>query len=301
MYLLKNRWLLYTVLTLIWGTSFILIKKSIEVYTPLQVGSLRIVIAGILLLYPGIAALKVLPRKVIFWAVITGCAGNFLPMYLFPIAQTEVSSSVAAILDSLVPVFVLILGFLFFKQENTAKQWIGVLIGFAGAWIIIAQDGLEAGGSSWLYGLLVIIAAVFYALSSLLLKQYLNDVPSLQLSAAIYSLWMWPALIILLFTGFFNEFEGTRPQWIGLGYVALLSTLGTAAAMILFYNLIQCSSAVFASSVTYVIPVVASAWGVLSGEKLGWGHLAGGLFILFSIFLIQGTTLEKKQTADKSK
>lgn len=287
MHLLKNRWLLFTVLTLIWGTSFILIKKSIEVYTPIQVGSLRIVGAGILLLYPGIAALKVLPRKVISWAVITGCAGNFLPMYFFPIAQTEVSSSVAAILDSLVPVFVLILGFLFFQQKNTAKQWIGAIIGFAGAWIIIAQDGLEAGESSWFYGLLVIVAAAFYAVSSLLLKRYLNTIPSLQLSAAIYSLWMWPAVILLLFTGFFNEFEGTRSQWAGLGYVALLSALGTAAAMILFYNLIQRSTAVFASSVTYVIPVVASAWGVLSGEKLGWGHLIGGLLILFGVFLIQ--------------
>jgi len=289
MHLSKNRWFLFTVLTLIWGTSFILIKKSIAVYNPMQVGSLRVFIAGILLFYPGIQALKVLPRKIIFWAVVTGFAGNFLPMYLFPMAQTKVSSSAAAILDSLVPIFVLIIGFLVFKQKNSIKQWIGVIIGFAGAWVIIArQDGASAEETSWYYALLIIIAAASYAVSSLLLKRYLNEVPSLKLSAAIYSLWMWPALIVLLFTGFFNEFQGTGVQWEGIGYVSILSTLGSAGAMILYYNLIQNSSAVFASSVTYVIPIVAAGWGVLSGEELSWGHLIGGLLILLGIFLIQG-------------
>jgi len=212
--------------------------------------------------------------------------GNFIPMFLFPLAQEKVSSSMAGILDSLVPLFILLFGYLFFGIRSRWLQVIGAVIGFVGAAILMSDDG-NGGQSDVFHSLLIVLATAFYGMNGLIVTRYLSGIPSFKLSSVVFTIWFGPALLILGFTGFFGTFEGTAVQWEGLGYVAILGLVGTALAMILFYKLLQLTSAIFASMVTYLMPIVAVMWGLLDGERLAWSHALGGLLILLGVYLIQ--------------
>lgn len=284
---IENKYFLLILLALIWGTSFILIKKSVEVFSPYQVGALRVGLAGLVLMVFGIPAMRKLDRKTLFWAAVGGCLGNFIPMFLFPMAEVKVSSSVAGILNSLVPIFTLLFGFLIFKTKSSKIQVMGAIIGFMGANILMYFSGDNAGNSNFKYALLIVLATISYALSGLVVKEKLNHIKSLDLSSTVFTIWFFPSLIILFFTNFFTEFIGTREQWHGLGYVTILAMMGTAMAMILFYKLIQKTTVVFASSVTYLMPVIAVMWGILAGEKFNFWFVIGGGLIFIGVYLIR--------------
>jgi drug/metabolite transporter (DMT)-like permease len=240
----------------------------------------------LVLAFFGIRNFKYIPKKLMPWVVVGGCMGNFIPMFLFPLAQQKVSSSMAGILDSLVPIFILIFGFLFFGMKSRWTQILGALIGFAGAAILVGNDG-GGGSSDVFYSLLIVLATIFYGLNGLIIGNYLSGIPSFKLSSVVFTIWLAPSLLILGFTGFFQNFTGTPEQWKGFGFVSILALFGTAIAMILFYKLIQMTSAIFASVVTYLMPVIAVLWGILDGEKLTWIHAAGGILILLGVYLIQ--------------
>jgi len=284
-----NKWLLLLILTLTWGSSFIMIKQSIKAFHPMQVGALRLTIAGLALVGFGIGSFKYIPKKLIKWVVIGGCLGNFIPMFLFPFAQQKVSSATAGILDSLVPIFILIFGFLLFGIRSSKTQILGAIIGFAGAFLLIKNGGTKES-SDFLFSMLIVLATLFYGLNGLIISEYLSELPSFRLSAVVFTIWLGPSLIILGFSGFFSEFTASPEQLKGLGFVSILGLIGTATAMILFYKLIQMTSAIFASTVTYLMPIVAVMWGFLDGEKLTWAHIGGGLLILLGVYLIQVKT-----------
>lgn len=294
MKILSNKWALLAILSLTWGSSFILIKQSIAVFDPMQVGALRLSIAGLALVFFGVQNFKHVPKKLYPWVIAGGFLGNFIPMFLFPLAQEKVSSSMAGILDSLVPIFVLLFGFLFFGMKSRWTQIVGALIGFVGAAILMSDDG-NGGKSDVFNSLLIVLATAFYGLNGLIISKYLSGIQSFKLSSVIFTIWLGPALVILGFTGFFNEFESTPEQWKGLGYVTILGLIGTATAMILFYKLIQRTSAIFASVVTYLMPVVAVIWGIIDGEKLTIIHALGGILILAGVYLIQMNSKKVKE------
>ncbi|MCG2417577.1 DMT family transporter [Aequorivita sp. F47161] len=289
--IIENKWFLLIIIAVTWGSSFILIKKSLFVFSPFQIGAYRVAISGILLAYIGFPALKKMTKKTLFWVVLTGFFGNFIPMYLFPIAQTRVSSSLAGILDSLVPVFVLILGFFLFGIKSKWLQVLGALIGFVGAGILMYFSETTSEESKLGYALLVVLATACYAVAALIIKEKLQNVPSIQLSGAVFTVWMVPSLLILIFSGFFTNFETNAQTWEALGYLSILTILGTAIAIILYYKLIQNTTPVFASTVTYLLPLVAVIWGILDGEKFSLWYVLGGLLILWGIYLIR----EKKK------
>lgn len=283
----KNKWFIISVLTLTWGSSFILIKKCLESFTPYQIGSIRVMTCGIIFMGIGIPAIRKMNRKTLFWTCITGALGNFIPMFLFPIAQTKVSSSMAGILDSLVPVFVLILGILFFKIRSSAMQWIGAFVGFVGAALLVYYSSKNFGTSDPLFSLMIVFAALCYAGSASLVNHKLSHVSSFELSASVFTIWMIPSFIVFLFSGFIGDFHGTLSQWKGLGYLSVLTLAGSAMAVILYFRLIQTTSAVFASMVTYLLPIVAVFWGLLSGEHFSIWYAIGGGLILLGIYLVQ--------------
>ena len=128
----KEKWILLVVLSLIWGSSFILIKKSLDHFTPFQVGALRVLIAGIILMPIAISKYKLFPKKHIKWLVLAAFTGSFIPMFLFPIAEKEITSSIAGIINSMMPIFVIIVGALVWKFETTKQQMIGVFVSFTG-------------------------------------------------------------------------------------------------------------------------------------------------------------------------
>lgn len=290
----ENRWFLLTVLALTWGSSFILIKKSLLVFSPYEIGAFRVSVSGLILCYIGFPALRKMNRNTIFWLVLAGFFGNFLPMYLFPIAQTRVSSSLAGILDSLVPIFVLILGFFLFGIKSKWLQVFGAFIGFAGAAMLMYFSEATSEESKLGYALLVVLATASYGAAGLIIKEKLQHVPSVKLSSAVFSVWMIPSLIVLFFSGFFNDFKDNPNTWEALGYLSILTVMGTAIAVMLYYKLIQQTSAVFASTVTYLMPLVAVIWGLLDGEKFSVWYVIGGMLILWGIYLIREKKMKVK-------
>ncbi|MEM0519614.1 DMT family transporter [Aequorivita flava] len=289
--IIDNKWFLLIIIAVTWGSSFILIKKSLLVFSPFQIGAFRVAISGILLAFIGLPALRKMPSKTLFWIALTGFFGNFIPMYLFPIAQTRVSSALAGILDSLVPVFVLVFGFFLFGIKSKWLQILGALIGFVGAGILMYFSETTSEESKLGYALLVVLATACYAVAALIIKAKLQHIPSMKLSGAVFTIWMVPSLLILIFSGFFSDFQPNTETWEALGYLSILTILGTTIAIILYYKLIQNTSPVFASTVTYLLPLVAVVWGLLDGEKFSLWYVIGGLLILWGIYLIR----EKKK------
>ncbi|QTV06100.1 DMT family transporter [Faecalibacter bovis] len=288
-------WIILGVLALTWGSSFILIKQGLVAFTPYQVGALRLTIAGGVLAIWGIPSLFKIPKNKLGYVALAGLCGNFVPMFLFPMAQTEVTSSMAGILDSLVPLFILLFGALFFNQRGTKNQIIGATIGFLGAILLVGSDALS-GDNSIFHCMLIVLATALYGLNSLILTTYLNDVPSFQLSSSLFTIWLLPSIIILFFSGFFDVFEGTTAQLHSLGYVAILGLVGTALAMILFYKLIQATGSMFSSMVTYLMPIISVFWGVLVGEKITAFHIIGFVMILSGVYLTQKSDKKEIET-----
>ncbi len=290
----KEKWILLVLLSVIWGSSFILIKKSLEHFNPYEVGALRVLIAGIILLPFALMNIRKFPTKHLKWLILAAVTGNFIPMFLFPIAETEVSSSIAGIINSMMPIFVIIVGALLWKFQTTKRQIIGVVISFSGA-CILAFSGGEGGQFKLIPILLLLLATLCYAVSTTTVKSKLSDIPAKILSAFVFSfVLIIPSMVALVFAGFFNNLQMNTSLWEGLGFVSLLSIFGTGLAMMLNYRLLSVSTPLFASTVTLLMPVVAIIWGVLDGEKLTMMQGFGALIILGGlIFLRQMPTVKK--------
>lgn len=285
--LFNNRWFLLIFISITWGSSFILIKKSLLVFSPYEIGAIRVVGSGIMLATIGIPALLRMRRGTLLWVIIAGFFGNFLPMFLFPIAQTQVSSSLAGILDSLVPIFVLAFGFLFFRIKTKLTQIIGAVIGFLGAASLIYFSEGNAESSQFSYAMLIILAAASYGLNSLIVKEKIPELDAVKLTAAVYSVWAIPSFFILYYTGLIQNFE-MKPSYVEpMIYMTFLTVFGTAIAMLLYFKLIQITSSVFASTSSYLLPIVAVIWGVLDGERFTMWYVFGAVLILIGIYLIR--------------
>mgnify|MGYP001044205639 CR=1 FL=1 len=294
----KEKWILLILLSVIWGSSFILIKKSLEHFNPYEVGALRVLIAGIVLFPLAFLKRHQFPRKHTKWLIVAGITGNFIPMFLFPIAETKISSSIAGIINSMMPIFVILVGSLLWKFKSTKRQLIGVGISFTGA-CILALSGGESGNLKLVPIFLLLLATLFYAINSTTVKAKLSDIPAKVLSAYIFSFVLFlPSLVALILTGFFQYFQADESFFVGLGFVSLLSIFGTGLAMMLNYRLLSISTPLFASTVTLLMPIVAVIWGVLDHEKLTFLQIVGGVIIIAGlIFLRAKPTAIKEKTA----
>ncbi|ROH96106.1 DMT family transporter [Chryseobacterium daecheongense] len=283
----KEKWILLIVLTVIWGSSFILIKKSLEHFNPFQVGALRVLIAGIILLPIAISKYKLFPKKHLKWLLLAAFTGNFIPMFLFPIAETEVSSSIAGIINSMMPIFVIIVGALVWKFETTKIQIVGTLISFTGV-CLLAFGGSDGGEFKLIPILLLLLATLCYAVSTTTVKSKLMEVSSTILSAFVFSFVLFfPSIIALAFTGFFSTFSFDENHMLGLMFVSLLSIFGTGLAMMMNYRLLKVSSPLFASTVTLLMPIVAIIWGILDGEKLTVMQFMGATVIIAGLVFLR--------------
>jgi len=281
-----KKWLFLLILSVIWGSSFILIKKSLLGLTPYQLGALRTIITGVFLLIVGLNSLKSIKKSEWKWVIISGFLGSFIPAFLFAIAETEIDSAITSILNSLVPLNAILLGFAIFKIGFTRRQLIGVIIGFFGTSILILKGADLNPDQNYLYAGFVIISTVMYAFNVNIIKKYLQNVKPLSIAAGNYVAIMIPAIVILLFTDFFSSETFNQPDFkMSIVYVVILSFFGTAVAKVLFNTLVQISTPVFASSVTYVMPVVALGWGLLDGETFGPLQILASAIILLGVYL----------------
>jgi len=278
------KWILLVVLSLIWGSSFILIKRGLVGLTPFQLGSLRMLFAAVFLLIFGFKSLAQIPLGKWKYIALTALTGTFVPVFLFAFAQSEIDSSVSAVLNSLTPLNTLILGILFFGLAFQRNQFIGIIIGLAGSLILILSGAAHHPEQNYFYALFVVVATLCYAANVNFIKKYLSDLNPISITTGNFLVMSVPALIILISTGFFSEMQQQEVQHSVL-FIAVLGIVGTGIANILFFKLIQITSPVFASSSAYLFPVVAIFWGLLDGEVLSVVQVFGAVVILFGVYL----------------
>jgi len=282
----QKKWLYLILLSLVWGSSFILMKKALVGLTPIQVGALRMLIAGFFLLLIGFKSLKEIKKKHYKYIFYTSLCGTFFPVFLFAYAVKGIDSSIASILNSLTPFNTLIIGAMAFGFTFKKRQLLGIFIGLIGTVLLILKGADLNPNQNYWFSLLIIIASVGYALNVNMVKKHLSDISALSIVTGNFLLLVIPAFIVLFFKGFFNDLEFTETKVSSLGYITILAVLGTGIAKIYYNKMVHLASPIFASSVTYLIPIVAIFWGVLDGEKLGLVQLFSGVIILLGVYLV---------------
>lgn len=283
------KWIFLILLSLVWGSSFILIKKGLVGLSALQVGSLRSIFAALFLLPIGIRSLKRIKKKQWLWIGFSGFFGTFFPAFLFSFAETEIDSAIVAILNSTTPLLSLLVSIFVFGAAFIRRKFVGVMIGLAGTTALILGGAAVNPEQNYWYSLLVVLASLFYALNANVIKEKLQSLPALAITTGNFLIILVPALVILIGTGFFSEEVLRAPDvQLSLIYVAILGSVGTGAALIVFNKLIQISDPVFSTSVTYLVPVVALGWGILDGENFTSAQLLSGFVVLLGVVVANG-------------
>ena len=280
----QTKWGFLFLLALIWGSSFILIKKGLIGLDPFQLGSLRIIFSAVFLLIVGFKSLASIKLQQWKYVALTSLFGTFIPAYFFAIAETKVSSSICSILNSLTPLNTLIIGAIAFGLNFKRSQIFGILIGLIGTAILIFTRGQDTISQDNTYSIFVLVASVCYAINVNLLKKYLSDMSPLSISTGNFVVMLLPAIVILSLTDFnirIHNDETLHAIW----FIAILGVVGTGIANILFFKLIQISSPVFAASVTYLIPIIAFMWGMLDNERLAPMQFFGAFIVLIGVYL----------------
>ncbi|SCY36003.1 Permease of the drug/metabolite transporter (DMT) superfamily [Nonlabens sp. Hel1_33_55] len=297
----RLKYIYLVILSIIWGTSFILIKKALGqdgdgnlTLQPLQLGALRTMVSGVILISIGWNSFAKTRRKDWPWLALSGLLGTFFPAFLFAYAQTEIDSAISAILNSTIPLITLILGAVLFGISFSKRQLLGVIIGLTGA-VCLVLAGMENNpGQNYLFAGIILIACCCYASNVNIIKRYLQNIKPLAIATANF-VFILPLALIVFFWADGDRLDFTSDAVLrSLGFIVILCIFGTVAAKIMFNKLVQMTSPVFASSVTYLMPVIGLTWGILDGEDFSiWQVLATGVIILAVILV----TREKKKPA----
>lgn len=280
-------WAMLIGVSLVWGSSFILMKRGLVVFNPQQVASMRIFFAMLCLLPVLPRSLKIVKRKEILPIIGVAVVGSGIPAFLFTIAQTQIDSAAAGVLNSLTPLSTLLLGIVFFGARLRRNTLLGILLGLVGAGLLIVlkTDGQLSSNSNYWYGLFIVLATIGYGTSVNLVKHYCQNIPAISINALAFAI-IGPWVGIYLFSSdFLYKLQHVPGAWVALQYVAILAVFGTAVANIIFFRLTQRTTAVFASTVTYLIPIVAVLWGVIDNEAIDYSYLVGMSLILGGIYL----------------
>lgn len=277
-------WLLLITLSFIWGSSFILMKKGLHSFSYQQVAALRIFIAFIVLLPFTYKYILKIPKKYWFYLTLAAYLGNGLPPFLFTKAQTYLSSSMAGILNALTPLFSFILGIIIFKTPALWYKFLGVTLGLAGAIGLL----LTSGGNNFdniTYGAYIVLATICYALGTNIIKKYLQDINPLHMTGFFFFVTGLPIGIYLFSTDFVEVLVTCDAALNSMTYIALLAIFGSAVSLVLWNTLIQKTDAVFATSVTYIMPVFAIMWGLFDGEHFLPIYIPMLILILIGVYL----------------
>lgn len=279
------QWGVFVLLSLTWGSSFILMKIGLESFTAYQVASLRLVAACIALSPFLPKALRQTPVNKLPVIILSGILGNGIPAFLFCLAETAIDSSLAGILNALTPLMALLSGIIIFKSPFQQKQLTGIFIGLLGVIFLFTSKGITSNGH-WSYALLVILATVSYGVNISMVHHQLQGFSSLQLGAIAMFFCGVGTFPVLLFSGFFQQFAGPHAPWRSLSAGIVLGVMGTGVAAVLFYLLIKRAGSMLASMVAYALPLVAVGWGLLAKEPVSWGQVGCMGIILLGVYLV---------------
>ena len=289
-----KKWGTLVILSLIWGSSYILIKKGLTGLTPIQLGSLRVIVTTIIIAPIGYQKIKHIPRQKMKWVALSAFVGSFFPAYLFAFAETEISSSITAVMVSLTPLFTLLISVFVFGEELLKKQVFGVLIGFTGI-VVLINNELFSSSFNILYIMFIVLAAFCYAINANVLKYKLSNIPALGIVFMSFLFMFIPAFIILCFSSFpFSDFASDPLIIESIIYIVILALFGTAIAKVLYIKLLAISTPVFSVSTTYLMPVVAIFWGLLDGEEFKLTQFTGTAIILLGVYLVTKKKAPKK-------
>ncbi|MFB9861872.1 DMT family transporter [Rufibacter immobilis] len=279
-------WVILAGLSLIWGTSFILIKKGLAVFSSDELGALRITIATLALLPFALKGLKAPAPGQWKFLLLSGLIGNLIPAFLFAYAETQLASGLAGVLNSLTALFTLIIGAIFFQQKITLLRVLGILIGIAGTAVLIFSGSAQENSSNSFYGLYVVLATILYGGSLNVIKHCLAGIKPLTM-ASLALLTVGPlAFAYLCTTSAFDKLATQPAAWEALGYITLLAVFSTAIGLVFYNKLIHMTNTLFASTSTYLMPIVALIWGVADGETIHLMHYAGMAIILGGVLLV---------------
>ena len=277
-------WILFIVLSLIWGSSFILMKLGLQQLSSYQVAALRIVSSGAILLPITVKYIRRIPAKKLLLVFLSGTLGSLLPAFLFCLAEEKIDSALAGTLNALTPVFVIITGVIFFNAKIASNKIIGILIALTGCILLLFSKSLLQTNPHFSSLLLVILATILYGFNVNMVSKNLLHIPSLQIAAVALSLNALPALMVLILTGYFSMPLYSSAILTATGASILLGLMGTAIATIIFYVLVKRAGIIFATMITYGIPFVAIAWGIFYGEIFGWRQFFCLIIILAGVY-----------------
>jgi drug/metabolite transporter (DMT)-like permease len=278
-------WGLFFTLTLIWGSSFILMKEGLKELSAYEVATIRILSAGIILLPFALKGFREIQYKDMGKVLASGLLGSFFPAILFCIAETQIDSALAGMLNALTPLFVIIIGFLVFQSSVQLKKIVGVVIGFCGMLLLFFSKDVNTTNNNLLYSSLIIAATICYGINVNLVSRYLKHIGSLNLAAVSFGFLIVPSAILLYLLGFFNHSFSNKTILISAGASITLGVFGTAIASIFFYMLMKRAGPLFSSMVTYGIPFVAVFWGLLAGETVSALQVLGLIVILTGVYI----------------
>ncbi len=279
-------WGILIFLALIWGSSFILMDKGLETFSPIQIGALRMAITGLCLLPFCLSYVPAIPKE--DWKIfpLLGILGNGIPAFLFPLAEQGINSATAGILNALTPVFALIFG-VFFGVIITSRKILGILLGLGGA-SVVTLGGSQGVGGNIGYALIVVFATMLYGLNVNIMKKYLNATHPIAITGfSILSVALPYGVYLLLYADLAQTM--TKPgAWESLGFISILAILGTALSTLIFYHLVQITDAIRSSSVTYLMPIVACFWGLFRAERedITLIQIGGMLIILIGVYIV---------------
>lgn len=284
----KKSWQWITLLSLafIWGSSFILMKKGLRSFEYGQVAGFRIFFSFLILTPTFFKTIKKVNRKNVVHILIAGYAGIFIPAFLFTKAQTQISSSLAGMINSLAPFFALIMGVLIYKNRPGRMQYIGIFLGLLGAVGLISDGNILLSVENInAYSLFVVVATVGYGINANQIRFKLRELTGVEITSLSF-LFTGPVAGIYLATTNFQPALET-PDWaLNLSYIFILALLGSVVSLFFFNSLVHHTSALFATSVTYIIPFFAIIWGVFDGEKVTWVHFLSISIALIGVYLV---------------
>lgn len=283
----KLAWSLLIILSIVWGSSFILMKRGLDSFTSDEVAALRISIA-FLFLAPLAVKYRIVEFKKYFpGLILMGVFGNLLPAFLFTKAETQISSSLTGMLNALTPLFTVLVGLVWLKVKPKPMQVAGIVIGFVGATCLMYFDSDSGNSGNLIYGLLVLTATFFYAISISGIKKYLSNLNSITATVWSFCITGPIALVYLLvFSEFKSHFYASPLALQSFGFICILAVIGSALSVIAYNILIKNSGTVFASSCTYLIPIVAIGWGTFDGENVNFYQILSIVVIILSVYLI---------------
>lgn len=281
----NKKWGLLIVLSIIWGSSFILIKKGLDQLSPIHLGSLRIIFTSLVIFVFSYKSLITIKKEKWKWIIITAYVGTFFPVYLVGFGQTELDSGLASILTTLTPISTLVVGIFFFNLFFTKKQIVGLSIGLIGTFMLLYEGSLNSETNIF-FAIFIVITTIGYGASVNLIKTHLTDIPPAAVTAGIFLSILPPAVLILIFSDFSSLNFSNNQVISSILYILVLAIFSSAIAQTLFNVFVKIASPLFASSVTYTMPVVAILWAVLDGEELTLIQYFASVIILFGVYLV---------------